>query len=188
MSDLKKIADFLNDNLDDDINKEFTKSNEELVKEKAEKVIGKVDIDNALSIIDKELEKNKVDKKELTSVEKIEEKQIDINGILNKIINLSEKVDKNTDDIYDMFYNPILLEKDRSESSKIALLDSQRLKVELMSKFADVLAAQAKLEQAKAKNTSNNVLIQAQDGAEVGISLHNLWEQAKEDENDNDDD
>ena len=188
MSDLKKIADFLNNNLDDEINEEFTKSNKELVKEKAEKPLSKEDIDNALSIIDKELEKNKVDKKELSTTEKIEEKQIDINGILKKIFNLSEKVDKNTDDIYEMFYNPILLEKDRSESSKIALLDSQRLKVELMSKFADVLAAQAKLEQAKAKTAaSNNVLIQAQDGAEVGISLHNLWEQAKEDEDDEDD-
>ena len=85
--------------------------------------------------------------------------------------------DKKSDEVYDLFYQPIALKQDRSDVSKQSLIESIRLKVEMANSLAALAQAKAKLEMAKSKLQagSGNVFINAQDGADVGINLKELW-------------
>ena len=92
------------------------------------------------------------------------------------------KIDKKTDEIYDLFYTPLALRQDRSDASKVALLDSQRIKVEMINALAGLASAKAKLEMAKQKQIAGNtgIYVNTQSGSEVGISLSNLWKNLPE--------
>ena len=160
--DLDKIAEFMNSGNEID-------------------EVDKNEIENTLDFIDTQLAEVKKETKEITTPEQAEKQQHTINELTDIMLNQFGKVDKNTDSIYELFYNPLAMGKDRSDASKVALLDSQRIKVEMMAQIANIISAQAKLEQAKAKQTAGpGVFVNAQSGADVGISLHNLWQEAED--------
>lgn len=162
--DLDKIAEFMNSE-PDDINE-----------------VDKNEVENTIDYIDTQLATVKEQTKEITTPEQAEVQQHTINELTDIALKQLGKVDKNTDEIYETFIRPIQLHQDRTDASKIALLDSQRLKVEMVNALAGLAAAQAKLEQAKAKAAAGpaGIYVQAQNGADVGINLHNLWEGTKE--------
>ena len=159
--DLDKIAEFMNSEPEEDIDSQ--------------------ELENTIDYIDNQLATVKEQTKEITTPEQAEAQQHTIDELTTLMLNQFGKVNKNTDEIYETFIRPIQLRQDRSDSSKIALLDSQRIKVEMMAQIANIISAQAKLEQAKAKAASGpaGIYVQAQNGADVGISLHNLWESQK---------
>lgn len=159
--DLDKIAEFMNS---------------EPVKE-----VDKEEIENTIDYIDNQLATVKEQTKEITTPEQAEQQQHNINELTDLMLKQFGKVNKNTDEIYDLFYGPLATRQDRSDASKVALLDSQRIKVEMMAQIANIISAQAKLEQAKSKAVTGQpgIYVQAQNGADVGISLHNLWNETK---------
>ena len=159
--ELKKIAEFMNSEPEHDID-----TNE---------------IENALDYIDTQLSEVKKETKEITTVEEAKKQETTIEDLTQIALKEFSKIGKNTDDIFNLFYNPIALRQDRSDASKQALVESQRLKVEMINALAGLANAKAKLEQARQKQIGNamGVYVNSQPGNEVGISLHNLWEETK---------
>ena len=159
--ELKKIAEFMNSEPEHDID-----TNE---------------IENALDYIDTQLSEVKKETKEITTAEEAKKQETTIEDLTQIALKEFSKIGKNTDDIFNLFYNPIALRQDRSDASKQALVESQRLKVEMINALAGLANAKAKLEQTKQKQIGNamGVYVNSQPGNEVGISLHNLWEETK---------
>lgn len=159
--ELEKIAEFMNSEPEHDID-----TNE---------------IENALDYIDTQLSEVKKETKEITTAEEAKKQETTIEDLTQIALKEFSKIGKNTDDIFNLFYNPIALRQDRSDASKQALVESQRLKVEMINALAGLANAKAKLEQAKQKQIGNamGVYVNSQPGNEVGISLHNLWEETK---------
>ena len=143
--------------------------------------VDKEELENTIDYIDNQLETVKKQTKEIITPEQAEKQQHNINELTDLMLKQFGKVNKNTDEIYDLFYGPLATRQDRSDASKVALLDSQRIKVEMMAQIANIISAQVKLEQAKSKASAGQpgIYVQAQNGADVGISLHNLWEGTK---------
>ena len=139
------------------------------------------EIENALDYIDTQLSEVKKETKEITTAEEAKKQETTIEDLTQIALKEFSKIGKNTDDIFNLFYNPIALRQDRSDASKQALVESQRLKVEMINALAGLANAKAKLEQAKQKQIGNamGVYVNSQPGNEVGISLHNLWEETK---------
>lgn len=164
--DLNKIAEFMNSEPKNEIDNS--------------------EIENTLDYIDNQLATVKKETKEITTPEDISKQETTVDDLTKTALQQFSKLDKNTDEIYDLFYNPIAIGKDRSESSKIALLDSQRLKVEMINALAALASAKAKLEAAKTKVATGNtgIFVNTQSGSDVGISLHNLWEGTKDEDDD----
>jgi len=158
---LDKIAEFMNSEPVEEINQE--------------------EVEDTLEYIDKQLATVKKNSKDLTTPEQIEAQEHSIEDLTQIALKQMAKVDKNTDDIFDLFYTPLALRQDRSDASKVALLDSQRIKVEMINALAGLASAKAKLELAKQKTSTGNtgIFIDTKNGSDVGISLHNLWEEAK---------
>lgn len=156
----------------------------EFMNSEPEEEVDNKEIENTLEYIDNQLATVKKESKEISTPEDIKKQEITVDELTEQALKQFSKLDKNTDEIYDLFYGPLAIGKDRSESSKIALLDSQRLKVEMINALAGLASAKAKLEAAKTKNVTGNtgIFVNTQSGADVGISLHNLWEGTKEDE------
>ena len=159
--ELEKIAEFMNSEPEHDID-----TNE---------------IENALDYIDTQLSEVKKETKEITTAEEVKKQETTIEDLTQIALKEFSKIGKNTDDIFNLFYSPIALRQDRSDASKQALVESQRLKVEMINALAGLANAKAKLEQAKQKQIGNamGVYVNSQSGNEVGISLHNLWEETK---------
>jgi len=161
--DLDKIAEFMNS------------------EEPQAPVINKSEVEDTISYIDNQLSNIKETSKELKTTEEIDEQVASVDDLTKLALEQFSKLDKNTDDLYQLFYTPIALRQDRSDASKVALLDSQRLKVEMIQALTGLITAKNKLEAAKQKTTSNmGVFVNAVPGNDVGISLHNLWEGTKE--------
>ena len=129
--ELEKIAEFMNSEPEHDID-----TNE---------------IENALDYIDTQLSEVKKETKEITTAEEVKKQETTIEDLTQIALKEFSKIGKNTDDIFNLFYNPIALRQDRSDASKQALVESQRLKVEMINALAGLANAKAKLEQAKQK-------------------------------------
>ena len=131
-------------------------------------------IDDALSLIDGG---QAVEKKEVLPAEKTVKpaERFDIDDLTAGVLKSVDDVNKKTDEVYDMFYTPIALGKDRSDVSKQSLMDSIRLKNEAMANVTAIINAKAKLVAAQNQQANKmGVIIQAQSGADVGINLDNL--------------
>lgn len=131
-------------------------------------------IDDALSLIDGG---QVVEKKEVLPAEKTVKpaERFDIDDLTAGVLKSVDDVNKKTDEVYDMFYTPIALGKDRSDVSKQSLMDSIRLKNEAMANVTAIINAKAKLVAAQNQQANKmGVIIQAQSGADVGINLDNL--------------
>lgn len=159
--DLEKIADFMNSPVEEGIDKN--------------------EIENALDYIDTQIANVKKETKEIKTQEDIDKQQSTIDSLTKIALEKMGKVDKKTDEIFDLFYNPILLKQDRSDASKQALVESQRIKVEMINAITNLVNAQAKLEVAKQKQATGNtgIFINTMTGAQAGVSLHDLWEESK---------
>jgi len=160
--DLDKIAEFMNSEPEQEINKE--------------------EIENTLEYIDTQLANVKEQTKEITTPEQAAIQEHSIEDLTQIALKQMSKIDKKTDEIYDLFYKPLALRQDRSDASKVALLDSQRIKVEMINALASLASAKAKLEMAKQKQIIGNtgIYVNTQNGADVGINLSNLWDATKE--------
>lgn len=161
--DLDKIAEFMNSDSD----------NNEI------KQTDKQEIENTLDYIDTQLSEVKKQTKKVANPEDVKQQETTIENLTQMALTQFGKVDKNTDEIYQLFYGNLALGKDRSDASKVALLDSQRLKVELIESLASLANAKARLELAKQKTMAGTgIFVNAQSGADVGISLSDLWKNA----------
>ena len=164
--DLDKIANFMNSE-----------------QEAEAPALNKNEVEDTINYIDNQLTTIKETSKELKTTEEIEEQVASVDKLTELALEQFSKLDKNTDDLYQLFYTPIALRQDRSDASKIALLDSQRLKVEMIQALTGLITAKNKLETAKQKTAGNmGVFVNAVPGNDVGISLHNLWQGSKEEE------
>ena len=161
--DLDKIAEFMNSAPEEtsDIDKE--------------------EVENTLDYIDTQLATVKEQTKAITTPEEIKQQEHSIEDLTQIALKQMSKIDKKTDEIYDLFYTPLAMRQDRSDASKVALLDSQRIKVEMINALAGLASAKAKLEMAKQKQMTGNtgIYVNTQNGADVGISLSNLWDATK---------
>ena len=162
--DLDKIAEFMNSAPEETSN------------------IDKEEVENTLDYIDTQLATVKEQTKAITTPEEIKQQEHSIEDLTQIALKQMSKIDKKTDEIYDLFYTPLAMRKDRSDASKVALLDSQRIKVEMINALAGLASAKAKLEMAKQKQMTGNtgIYVNTQNGADVGISLSNLWDATKE--------
>lgn len=162
--DLDKIVEFMNSTPEDISN------------------VDKAEVENTLEYIDTQLATVKEQTKEIRTPEDVEAQEHSIEDLTQIALKQMAKIDKKTDEIYDLFYGPLALRQDRSDASKVALLDSQRIKVEMINALAGLASAKAKLEIAKQKQIANGagIYVNTQNGAEVGISLSNLWGAVKE--------
>lgn len=145
-------------------------------------------IEKALALIDSEVSSIKDETYALktTKTDEIKEKSKDIDDLTDIALDKMKKVDSTTDEIYQLFYQPIALRQDRSDASKIALLDSQHIKVDLINAVTNLITAKAKLEAARAKVAIGNVgvFVGTKDGNEVGINVSSMKDYDKEDEED----
>lgn len=159
--DLDKIAEFMNS--------------------EPEKEVDKKEIEDTLEYIDTQLANVKEQTKEITTLEQAAMQEHSIEDLTQIALKQMSKIDKKTDEIYDLFYTPLALRQDRSDASKVALLDSQRIKVEMINALASLASAKAKLELAKQKQITGNtgIYVNTQNGADVGINLSNLWDATK---------
>jgi hypothetical protein len=143
--------------------------------------VDKNELENTLDYINTQLTASKPQIKDLSTIEEVDEQEHTIDELTDIALKALNKIDNKTDEIYDLFYKPLLLGKDRSDASKQGLIESQRIKVEMVNALAGLANAKAKLEMARAKANSNSgVFINASSGSDVGISLHNLWEGTKD--------
>src|SRR5574344_1109865 len=139
-----------------------------------EKVISDTAIDDAISLIDEKNNEVSAVKNEIKEVSK-QAKEISIDDLTNKVLESVMDVNKKTDEVYDMFFTPISIGKDRSDVSKQSLMDSIRLKNESMQNIASVINAKAKLIAAQNQQSAKvGIMVQSKSGEDVGINLENL--------------
>jgi hypothetical protein len=140
-----------------------------------EKVISDTAIDDAISLIDEKNNEVSAVKNEIKEVSKQQAKEISIDDLTNKVLESVMDVNKKTDEVYDMFFTPISIGKDRSDVSKQSLMDSIRLKNESMQNIASVINAKAKLIAAQNQQSAKvGIMVQSKSGEDVGINLENL--------------
>ena len=136
------------------------------------------EIDKALDVLDKALQTVKNDTKTVKAGEApvILTNEQKIDGLLNLSLEKMKEIEKKADEIYDLHYTQVALGKDRSEQSKINLIESQKLKVETLGKTVELVNALTKLESARAKKmqaaaSGMATIVTAQ---EAGINLEEL--------------
>ena len=139
-----------------------------------EKVISDTAIDDAISLIDEKNNEVSAVKNEIKEVSKQQAKEISIDDLTNKVLESVMDVNKKTDEVYDKFFTPISIGKDRSDVSKQSLMDSIRLKNESMQNIASVINAKAKLIAAQNQSAKVGIMVQSKSGEDVGINLENL--------------
>ena len=137
------------------------------------------EIDNAIKIIENEIEavkKNEVAEAKPAETP-VQKEEYSVDSLITKALNYVENVNSQADDVYHLFYSPLATGRDRTDASKVAIVESLRLKNENINAITNLVNAKAKLEALKAKqqmDNSGNVFIQAASGSEVGINLANL--------------
>lgn len=129
-------------------------------------------IEEALDLI--EQQENEIAKEE--EKELAVKNDYSIDDIIDITLDSYKEVSEKSDDIYDLFYKPLATREDRTDASKQALIESQRIKNESIANLVALANAKAKLAQAEAKLQSGNVgiVINSQKGEDVGIDLSKL--------------
>lgn len=123
------------------------------------------ELDEMLSEINKEIissESKEVTVKEETSFE----------SLATKVLERLAGVDKTADLIHELFYNDLALKRDHSESSKIALLEALKVKMETPKTLVELAKALAKLQ--SAKDAKVGIQINTFKGEDIGINLSQL--------------
>lgn len=137
------------------------------------------EIDNAIQLIENEIAVE--EKKEIVNKinELPEEKKNTIDNLVNKALEYVENVNSQADDLYTLFYGNLATNRDRTDASKVAVVEALKVKNENIASITNLVNAAAKLEALKQKNqqttmAAGGVYIQAASGSEVGINLANL--------------
>lgn len=94
----------------------------------------------------------------------------DLSKIILSKVDGNDKIAK---EIYDLFYGPLALDKDRSTSSKEALLRSLELRVESSKVLTELAKAIAKKEDGVNKGNVG-VFINTKSGEDFGIDIKNI--------------
>ena len=128
------------------------------------------ELDEVLGLINKELAttdtKEIIKKEDLTSFE----------TIANKVVDRLNDVDGTAKTIHELFYHDLVLGRDHSESSKIALLEALKVRMESPKTLVELAKALAKLQSA-ANKSQVGIQINTQNGEQVGINLEALKEE-----------
>ena len=111
------------------------------------------EIDNAIKIIENEIEA--VKKNEVAEVKpaetQVQKEEYSVDSLITKALNYVENVNSQADDVYHLFYSPLATGRDRTDASKVAIVESLRLKNENINAITNLVNAKAKLE-AEEKN------------------------------------
>lgn len=138
-------------------------------------IIEEDDIDKAISIIDSKNEVEETKKQSTDAVPAARNDEFSVDSLTKVVLDSVKDVNNKGDELYDMFYTPIALGKDRSDASKIAILDVLHAKNESVANVAQLINAKARLLQAQnAQSAKVGVIVNAKSGDEVGINLSNL--------------
>lgn len=126
------------------------------------------ELDEVLGLINKELSTTEetteiIKKEDLTSFD----------TLANKVVDRLNDVDGTAKIIHELFYHDLALGKDHSESSKIALLEALKVRMESPKTLVELTKALAKLQSA-ANKSQVGIQINTQSGESVGINLDKL--------------
>ena len=141
------------------------------------------EIDNAIKIIENEIDAVKKQEiaekqKDLPSQEvQNQEEKNSIDSLITKALKYVDNVNSQSDDIYQLFYTPLATRQDRSDASKVAIVESLRVKNENINAITNLVNAKAKLEALKEKQQqqmNGGIFVNAVPGSEVGINIANL--------------
>jgi len=127
------------------------------------------EIDEVLGLINKEL--TTTDTKEITKKEELSS----FDNLATKIMDRLNDVDDTARIIHELFYHDLALGKDRSESSKVALLEALKVRMESPKTLVELTKALAKLQ--TANKSQVGIQINTQTGEDVGINLNALKEE-----------
>ncbi len=127
------------------------------------------EIDEVLGLINKEL--TATDTKEITKKEELSS----FDNLATKIMDRLNDVDDTARIIHELFYHDLALGKDRSESSKVALLEALKVRMESPKTLVELTKALAKLQ--TANKSQVGIQINTQTGEDVGINLNALKEE-----------
>ena len=141
------------------------------------------EIDNAIKIIENEIDAVKKQEiaekqKDLPSQEvQNQEEKNSIDSLITKALKYVDNVNSQADDIYQLFYIPLATRQDRSDASKVAIVESLRVKNENINAITNLVNAKAKLEALKEKQQqqmNGGIFVNAVPGSEVGINIASL--------------
>ena len=127
------------------------------------------EIDEVLGLINKEL--TTTDTKEITKKEELSS----FDNLATKVMDRLNDVDDTARTIHELFYHDLVLGKDRSESSKVALLEALKVRMESPKTLVELTKALAKLQ--TANKSQVGIQINTQTGEDVGINLKALKEE-----------
>ena len=113
------------------------------------------EIDNAIKIIENEIEAvKKNEDAEVKPEEQVKKEEYSVDSLITKALKYVENVNVQADDIYHLFYSPLATGRDRTDASKVAIVESLRLKNENIAAITNLVNAKAKLEALKAKQAN----------------------------------
>lgn len=127
------------------------------------------EIDEVLGLINKEL--TTTGTKEITKKEELSS----FDNLATKIMDRLNDVDDTAKTIHELFYHDLVLGKDHSESSKVALLEALKVRMESPKTLVELTKALAKLQ--TANKSQVGIQINTQTGEDVGINLNALKEE-----------
>lgn len=127
------------------------------------------ELDEVLGLINKELAttdtKEIIKKEDLTSIE----------FLVGKAIKNIDTVDNTADDIHELFFRELLMKRDHSESSKVAMIEALKIKSENIKTISDLMKSITRLK--TSQETKVGIQINTQNGEQVGINLEALKEE-----------
>ena len=106
-----------------------------------------------------------------------QEEKNSIDSLITKALKYVDNVNSQADDIYQLFYTPLATRQDRSDASKVAIVESLRVKNENINAITNLVNAKAKLEALKEKQQqqmNGGIFVNAVPGSEVGINIASL--------------
>ncbi len=127
------------------------------------------EIDEVLGLINKEL--TTTDTKEITKKEELSS----IEFLVGKAIKNIDTVDNTADDIHELFFRELLMKRDHSESSKVAMIEALKIKSENIKTISDLMKSITRLK--TSQETKVGIQINTQTGEDVGINLNALKEE-----------
>lgn len=127
------------------------------------------ELDEVLGLINKELAttdtKEIIKKEDLSSIE----------FLVGKAIKNIDTVDNTADDIHELFFRELLMKRDHSESSKVAMIEALKIKSENIKTISDLMKSITRLK--TSQETKVGIQINTQNGEQVGINLEALKEE-----------
>ncbi len=108
-----------------------------------------------------------------------------LDGLSKIILNKVEANDAVAKEIYDLFYGDLAVGRDRSDSSKDALLRSLELKVESSRVLAELAKSIARKEQTNSGNVG--VFFNAKSGKQYDVDIKNIQKELDDNDDEKDD-